>query len=398
MAAAESTRAQVRLGTDDLSSGPWVFARQVAEVGAAVEPGDLVEVLDASDRFVGHGLYNPASDIRLRMLSRGRRKALDRPREFLLARLKSADRLRRRLLRLEAVGDTYRVAHAEGDDLPGLIVDRLAGHLVCEHHALGFWRLREEVAWALGQLYPQLEVVHRVPRSAARAEGFDPAVLEQQERAEYPAIEIREHGLRYPVRPAFGHKTGWFCDQRENRVLVAGFAGGREVLDLCCNAGGFALQAKRAGARRVIGVDLDEVVLERAAEAARLNELDVEFHHIDAFHYLRGARETDRRFDVVVLDPHKLVAAKRDLEAGLRKYSDFNTLALECVRRGGLLATFSCSGPVSESAFIGMVFQAARRAGREIRLLAQLGAGPDHPQRPEFQRSRYLKGALLAVD
>ena len=398
MSKQESTLQQVHLRTDELSPGPWVFGRQIDEVGQPPEPGALVEVLDATGRFVGHGLFNLASDIRVRMLSRGRRKDLDRPREFLLGRLKAADRLRRRTLRLEEVTNAYRVAHAEGDDLPGLIVDRLGSHLVCEYHSLGFWRLRESIEWALRQLYPKLEVVHRVPGPAARAEDFDPAVLEEQEAREAPEIEIAEHGLRYPVRPAFGHKTGWFCDQRENRKLVGALCAGREVLDLCCNAGGFSLHAKRAGARRVIGVDLDEVVLARASAAARLNDLEVEFRHFDGFHYLRGAREAGALSDVIVLDPHKLVPGKRELEGGLRKYSDFNTLALECVRPGGLLATFSCSGAVSEPAFIGMLFQSARRAGRTVKLLAQLGAGPDHPQRPEFNRSRYLKGAILAVD
>lgn len=398
MSSQETTFAEIHLCSDELSAGPWIFARQIDERGEPPQNGAVVEVFDASGRFVGHGLFNLASDIRVRLLSRGRRKALARPREFLLARIKSADRIRRRLLRLEEVSNAYRVVHAEGDDLPGLIVDRLGRYLVCEHHALGFWQLREEVEWALRQLYPKLEVVHRVPRPAARAEDFDPAVMEELEARELPETEIVEHRLRYPVRPGFGHKTGWFCDQRENRALVGGLAAGREVWDICCNAGGFSLHAKRAGAHRVVGVDLDEVVLERAEAGARLNDLEVEFHHVDGFNYLRGAREAGQQADVVVLDPHKLVPGKRELENGLRKYSDFNTLALECVRPGGVLATFSCSGAVSEPAFIGMLFASARRARREVRLLAQVGAGPDHPQRPEFNRSRYLKGALLAVD
>jgi 23S rRNA (cytosine1962-C5)-methyltransferase len=388
-----SARPVVRLASDDLRPGPWIFARQV-DAAEGASDGDLVEVQDASGRFVAHALYNAASDIRLRVLSRGRRKDLDRPRAFLLAALKAADSLRRRVLRLPQVTDAYRIAHAEGDDLPGLIVDRLGGWLVCEHHALGFWRLREDVGWALQQLYPELEIFHRMPPAAARAEGIDPPVSE----VDPGEILIEEHGLRFPVRPGGGHKTGWFCDQRDNRRRVASFAPGRDVLDLFCNAGGFGLACARAGARSVRSVDLDEVVLERARRAVELNQLEVELVHGDAFHVLRGVEARGEKPGLIVVDPHKLVAKKQDLEMGMRKYLDLNALAFACARPGGLVATFSCSGLVAEPAFVGVLFQAARRAGRGVRLLEQVGAAPDHPQRPDFSRSRYLKGALLAVD
>ena len=383
----------VRLATDVLSPGPWVYGRSV-EPARDVEDGALVEVHDASGRFVGHGLYNGMSDIRVRMLARGKKSELRSPREFLLRRLAAADRLRRKVLRVDEASDAYRVAHAEGDDLPGLVVDRLGGVLVCEHHALGFWRLRAEVERALGELYPGFPVVHRVPKSAARAEGFEP----REPPRDVGEVWIRENGLAYPVRPGVGHKTGWFCDQRDNRLRVASFARGADVLDLCCNAGGFALQARAQGARSVRAVDLDEVVLETARSAAERNGLEVDFVHADAFAVMRDVRGARERPNLVVLDPHKVIPNRARLEEGLRTYGDLNSLAIACVRPGGILATFSCSGALELGAFLGMVFQSARRAGREVRLLETLGAAPDHPQRPDFSRSRYLKGALLAVD
>jgi 23S rRNA (cytosine1962-C5)-methyltransferase len=389
----QSTRTLVvRLTTDELPRGPWIYARQVAEA-SDVEDGALVEVHDVSGRFVGHGLFNSASDIRLRMLSRGRRTDLARPRDFLLRRIKNADDLRRRTLRLHEVSSAYRIVHGEGDDLPGLVIDRLANVLVCEHHALGFWRLAGDVEWALGQLYPGLEVVHRVPSSAVRAEHIDdaPAVPGIE-------VEIEEHGLRFPVLAAAGHKTGWFCDQRDNRRAVARLARGRDVLDLCCNAGGFALHAAHQGARSVQAVDLDEKVLARARAAASLNGLQVDFTHADAYDHLRAVVAGSKHPGLIVVDPHKMIPNRRELEAGMRRYLDLNTLALRAVRPGGLVASFSCSGPLQEAGFVGMLFQAARRAERGVRLLTQLGAAPDHPQRPGFARSRYLKGALLAVD
>lgn len=388
----------VRLSSDELHRGPWVYSRQIQPPAWDAPPdGALVAVHDRSDRFVGHALWNGASDVALRFLSRGRKTDLDRPRDFLEAKLRDADRLRRKTLDLPSRTEAYRLAHAEGDDLPGLIVDKLGGVLVCEHHARGFWELRGEVEAALNALHPDLPVLHRVPRSARGPEGFEPAAGEE---ARHPELELEEEGLTYVVHPGEGHKTGWFCDQRDNRVRVGALARGRRVLDLCCNQGGFGLQAARAGARDVLGVDLDEVVLERAARSAERNRLPVRFAHADAFDVLRDtvSQPVQARPDLVVLDPHKIVRGRSGLEAGRKKYGDLNALALEAVQPGGLLATFSCSGALDLAAFLGIVFGAARRADQEVRLLATLEASPDHPQRPDWPRSRYLKGALLAVD
>jgi 23S rRNA (cytosine1962-C5)-methyltransferase len=266
--------------------------------------------------------------------------------------------------------------------------------LVCEHHALGFWKLRHDIEWALRELYPELDVIHRVPKSAAKSEGFEP----EEAARDVGIVSVREHEIAYPLRPGMGHKTGFFCDQRDNRLTVARLARGADVLDLCCNTGGFALQAKRLGARTVRGVDLDEQVVELARGAAREKQLDLQIVYANAFDVLLTVRVARDKPSIVVLDPHKIIRQRAQIEEGLRKYGDLNTLALEVVRPGGLLATFSCSGALETSAFVGMLFQSARRAERGVRLLAALGAGPDHPQRPEFGRSRYLKGALLAVD
>jgi 23S rRNA (cytosine1962-C5)-methyltransferase len=388
------THPVVRLDSDLLPSGPWVFARQVTVVGDAPENGSLVELQDRSGRYFAHGLYNAASDIRVRILSRGKKSDIKGLREFLLRKLASADRVRRKLLRLPEFTDAYRISHAEGDDLPGLIVDRLGPVIVCEHHALGFWRCRGDVEWALRELYPDLDVIHTVPTNAAKKEGFEP----EEPPRDVGIVRLRENEITYLVRPAHGHKTGYFCDQRDNRLKVAELARGADVLDLCCNTGGFALQSRRLGARNVRAVDLDEVVLERAQDSARENRLEVELVHADAFDVLRDTRGARERPGVIVLDPHKIIRDRSRMEEGLKRYGDLNTLAFECLRPGGLLATFSCSGALEVGAYFGMLFQSARRAGREVRLLETMGASPDHPQRPDFSRSRYLKGALIAVD
>lgn len=390
--------AQVQVGLERLPQGPWIYARLMDErYGPSAEDGTIVEVIDGAGRFCGHGLYNSSSDIRVRMLSRGRRSDLDRPREFLRRRIASALRLRRRTLRLEEVTDTYRVVHAEGDDCSGLIVDKLGDALVCQYHALGFWNLRHEVEAILRELLPGHAVLHRFAKAARRGEGLDGEV-ELAEGDEAPPRYVQEHGVRFLVHPGASHKTGWFCDQRDNRRKIAHLAKGRHLLDLCCHAGGFALPAALEGARSVTAVDLDEEPLERATQAARENRVEVTFRHADAFNVLRETVDSKRRPGFVILDPHKLAKGKRDLEAAKVKYRDLNALGLAAVAPGGFVATFSCSGALDLASFAGLVFQAARRAERDVRLLETLGAGPDHPQRPDFGRSRYLKGLLLSVD
>ena len=390
--------AQVQVGLERLPQGPWIYARLMDERGShGAEDGSIVEVIDGAGRFCGHGLFNSSSDIRVRMLSRGRRSDLDRPREFLRRRIAAALRLRRRTLRLEEVTDAFRIVHAEGDDLSGLIVDKLGDALVCQYHSLGFWRLREDVEAILRELLPGHLVLHRFARTARRGEGLDPeADLSEGDQAD-PRY-VQEHGVRFLVHPGASHKTGWFCDQRDNRRHLAALARGRHVMDLCCHAGGFSIPAALAGARSVTAADLDEEPLGRAERAAAENAADVTFHHADAFDVLRATVDSKRRPGLLILDPHKLAKGKRDLEAAKVKYRDLNALGIAAAAPGGILATFSCSGALDLPAFAGVVFQAARRAEREVRLLETLGAGPDHPQRPDFGRSRYLKGLVLAVD
>ncbi|MEL6431953.1 MAG: RlmI/RlmK family 23S rRNA methyltransferase, partial [Planctomycetota bacterium] len=209
-----SDYAQVHLGVERLPAGPWVYGR-LMDPGPQAEDGSIVEVIDGEGRFCGHGLYNSTSDIRVRMLSRGKRSELARPREFLQRRIAAALRLRRKVLRLDDVTDAYRVVHAEGDDLSGLIVDKLGDALVCQYHSLGFWRLRSDVEACLRELFEGHLVVHRFARTARKAEGFPPI---PEDGSADPGAEgdeaapryVTEHGVRFLVAPGAGHKTGWF--------------------------------------------------------------------------------------------------------------------------------------------------------------------------------------------
>jgi 23S rRNA (cytosine1962-C5)-methyltransferase len=226
-------------------------------------------------------------------------------------------------------------------------------------------------------------------------------------------VTIQEHGTRFRVRFAEGHKTGFFCDQRDNRLRLAEFCHGRTVLDLCCYTGGFAVQAKRLGqAAEVIGVDLDEHPLQLARENAGLNQVRVKFVQADVFPYMRDLVRSGRQFDVVVLDPPKLIRSRGELEEGTRKHFDLNRLAMQLVRSGGLLLSCSCTGLLSEDAFLRLLFAAARQShrtddpaaaarqknrSRTLQVLAKTGAAPDHPVAAQCPETEYLKAVWLRL-
>jgi 23S rRNA (cytosine1962-C5)-methyltransferase len=377
---------------------PFIFQRMVRAADPAARPGDVVTVYDKAGVLFGHGLFNPQSQIAIRMLAYGE-TPIDEG--FWRARLAQAVGLRRQL-GLDQVTDAYRVVHSEGDNLSGLIVERYADCLVFEIFALGmFQRWGEFAALLADELGPPTSLDRpykagpawrtfvRADAQIEAIEGFQVAAAQQDAPAR---LVIREHGVRYRVDIVGGHKTGFFCDQRDNRLRLARLCGGADVLDVCCYTGGFALCAKVAGgAASVTGVDLDEAAIELARENANLNQVRVDLVHADAFAYLRQMQANGRQFDVVVVDPPKLVTSRRDLEEGLAKHHDLNALAVQLVRPGGIMLTCSCSGLVSRSAFLETVRRAAQRAGRALQLFDQSGAAPDHPMLLDCPESAYLK-------
>ena len=207
---------------------------------------------------------------------------------------------------------------------------------------------------------------------------------------------IAEHGAQFRVNFATGHKTGFFCDQRDNRRVVASMAAGKSVLDLCCYTGGFAVHAAKAGAKKVVGVDLDEDALETAKRNAKLNKVAVEWKHGDIFDVLR-AMPRPSEFDLVILDPAKLARNKLELGKARRAYYDMNRLAFGVVAKGGVLVTCSCSGLVPEEEFLEIVREAARSAEREFRVFRIAGAAPDHPVSTLYPEGRYLKAVFGVV-
>lgn len=385
---------------------PFVYRKMVRAADPAARPGDVVNLYDKNGQFFGRGLYNPRSQIVVRVLTHDDVPVND---AFWRSRLEQAVALRRQL-KLDDVTDAYRLVHAEGDGLSGLIAERYADCLVFELFSLGMFQRCDELSRVLADLLGPPSRLDRPDQASPTWRTFvraDPRI-ERLEGFQVPAgptpaetsarTTIREHGIRFRVDVKAGHKTGFFCDQRENRRRLAQLCGGATVLDLFCYTGGFSLCAmKLGGARAATGVDLDEAAVAVARENANLNQVRVDFVYADAFTYLRQTIANGRPFDVVVLDPPKLATYREEYDEALRKYFDMNHLAVQVVRPGGLLLTCSCSGLVSLTAFTETVHRAAQRATRTLQLFDQTGAGPDHPVRLDCPESAYLKALWFRV-
>ncbi len=370
---------------------PVIFKSMVGATSAGACPGDWVRVYDPEGKPFGEGLLNnnPRAKVGLRILRHGADacgesyfdEALTRALELRQTWFGLGDDL--------AQTNAYRVIHSDGDGLSGLIVDRYADTLSVEVNSLGIWerlpRLLKRIHDVLGTRRARVFVDPEI----AAMEGInrDSIVGDQVDR-----VRIVENGIRYEVDFAKGHKTGFFCDQRDNRRRLAGWTAGKRVLDLCCYAGGFALSASvRGGAGDVTAVDLDEKAIAQAKRNANLNQARIRFVHADAFAYARQMQQNGEQWDVVVLDPPKLILSREAEREGQRKYEDLNSLAVSLVRPGGLLITCSCSGLLSLSDFERVVTRGVHRANRRLQYIELTGPGGDHPVLSNCPESQYLK-------
>ena len=384
----------VRLKNAWKSSHPWIFQRLVEKPAQRPKPGSIVDVVGVDGDFIGRGFYNGHSRIALRMLENDPDVEIDAG--WFTAKIGEAVALRREVLKLDAVASAWRVFHSEGDGISGLVVDRYDDLLVVGFFSAGAWRHREWIFNALRDHFP-----------GCRFHSFADEHVQKQESFDYrdtlgtePAV-ITEHVIRFRADPAGAHKTGFFADQRENREWLSHHCAGQRVLDLCCNTGGFGVYAAVRGAEEVVGVDIDPAVLDIARGNARLNGLQGKamprFVQADIFPWLRDAQANGERFDVVILDPAKMTRDREQVIPALKKYLDMNKAALGVVKPGGLFATFSCTGLVSEDQFLDMLRRAAFYAGRTVQVLKITGAGPDHPWLAQVPESRYLKAVFCRV-
>jgi 23S rRNA (cytosine1962-C5)-methyltransferase len=380
----------VRLKNAWRSNHPWIFQKLVDKPPQKPKPGSIVDVFGVEGDWIGRGFYNGHSRIALRILETNPDVVIDR--DWFVRKIGEAIALRRDVLQLDAVSDAWRVVHSEGDGLSGLVVDRYGDLLVVEFFSAGMFRHREWIYDALRTHFPGCRFHSFADEHVQKQESFD---FRGSEPAA-PSI-ISEHGVKFRADPAGAHKTGFFADQRENREWLSHQVVGKRVLDLCCNTGGFGVYAAVRGASEVLGIDIDEAVIDIAKVNAKLNDVRLKFVQADIFPWLRDAAARGEQYDVVILDPAKMTRDREQVINALKKYLDMNKLALGVVKPGGLFATFSCTGLVSEEQFLDMLRRAAFYAGRTLQILKVAGAGADHPFMANVPESRYLKAAFCRV-
>lgn len=378
---------------------PWIFSGAIQRISEAAVNGDIVEVCAADGTWLARGYLNRNSQIQVRVLTWDQAEAIDR----LFWQRRIAQAIAGRAT-LAADPDTtvYRLIHAESDGLPGLTVDQYGDYLVTQIGTLGIEQRKMEIASLLHQATDVKGILERSEATVRRQEGLSRS--EGLLLGELPPdhVTVREDGLHFLVDLQHGQKGGFYADQRENRRRVATYCAGKRVLNGFSYTGAFAVYALAAGATDVTNIDTSIDALTLGEENLRLNgfdpDSDAESIAGDIFDVLRDWRgEQIAPYDVIILDPPKFAQSKSNVERALRGYKDINWLALQLLKPGGILATFSCSGLVSADLFQKVLFGAALDAGRTVQIVEWLHQGSDHPVSITFPEGEYLKGLICRV-
>lgn len=379
---------------------PWVFAGAVQKIIGTPAPGAEVAVVTDRDEFIAWGLYNPQSNIQVRLYSWNLDQRLTR--EFWQERIAAAVRLRRETLGLCQPAAACRLIFSEADGLSGLVADLYGEWLLLQFTSLALAQRRDMLAEILRELLVPQGIWIRTEKGIRAAEGLDLVDGLHSGSSPPQPLLIEEHGIKYQLDVVTGQKTGFFIDQRDNRLAAARYARGKSVLDICCYSGGFSLNAVRqGGAKAVRAVDLSESALQLARANAELNGIPagmIQFQKQDAFKALEAFRDSGEKFGMIVLDPPKMARQGKAVEGALRGYHMLNRLALEILEPEGILVTCSCSGHVSREMFHDMLAEAALSADRRLQVLESRGAGADHPLLVSCLETDYLKCAICRVE
>lgn len=376
---------------------PWVFSKAVKQVKGTPNAGDTVDVLAADGSWLGRGAYSPDSQIRVRIWTFDQAEMIDSA--FFQRRLAQAWQLRQQLFDLNHTNG-IRVVAAESDGLPGVTIDLYADILVCQFLSAGAERQRKLLVAALIQQFPGYSIYERSDVDVRKKEGLQPVTGWLHLPRDSGEVTILENGMRILVDVINGHKTGFYLDQRDSRAAASRYAKGKTVLNCFSYTGTFAVAALKGGAAHVTNADLSELALETARKNAEANQLDLsqlDFNKADVFKLLRSFKDQGRQFDMVILDPPKFAENKSQLMAACRGYKDINRVAMQIVKPGGLLLTFSCSGLMEESLFQKVVADAALDAGRDCLFIERLSQATDHPIASFYPEGHYLKGLVCLI-
>ncbi|MFP4439325.1 MAG: class I SAM-dependent rRNA methyltransferase [Chloroflexaceae bacterium] len=393
-----------------LQRHPWVFSGAIATLQGSPGSGDVVDIYAASGAWLARGTWSSRSQIRVRLFTWDQAETLDV--NLLRHRLKRAAFNRTTLPGYTADDDpgeteqaTYRLVYAESDGLPGLIVDRYGAYLVVQLLTQGMVAHADCLVELLAEQMRPQGIYERSDAEVREKEGLPPqeGLLWGAE----PPAHLVFHGRGATLLPAprftvdlrAGQKTGFYLDQAANRQRVANYCAGKDVLDGFCYSGGFTLYAALAGARSITAVDSSAAALALLQEHLQLNQVETPVTPVagDVFHLLRQYRNEGRQFDVVILDPPKFAHSQAQVDRATRGYKDINLLALQLLRPGGILATFSCSGVISSDLFQKVIFGAALDARRDVQVLERFTQAADHPVLLTFPEGEYLKGLLCRV-
>jgi 23S rRNA (cytosine1962-C5)-methyltransferase len=375
------------------SRHPWVFAGAIGRTDSDLEPGREVAVFSHEGEFIARGLFNPDSNIRVRLYSWQADRQLDA--DFWSDRLDEAIELRRRLGYHDC-----RLVFSEGDGLSGLTVDRYGEWLLMQITSRAIYERRDLLLDLLQKKLAPRGIWLRTEKGIREAEGLSQSDGLVAGEPPQPPIFVTEQGVRFGVDVVAGQKTGFYYDQRDNRAVVARYCEGRRVLDLYCYTGGFALTAaKIGGAAEVLGVDSSAPAVTMATENARLNEVAdrVRFQQGDVQQTLQELSGAGERFDVVIVDPPKFARHRKGIDQALRAYQKLNANALSVLAPGGILASCSCSGLVTREQFHAALHQASIEASRSLQILEDRGQAADHPVSIDCPQSAYLKCVICRV-
>ena len=392
---------------------PWVFSGAIARIvldaahkADAPEEGELVCVRSADNDVLGVGHWQIGS-ISVRILDFSAEKL---PEKFWETRIKAAYGVRLALGLISENNNTFRLVHGEGDFLPGLIVDVYADTAVVQAHSVGMHLSRQAIAQAVIAEVPQVKNVYYKSDDTlpfkAQIEGEKTGYIVESQKSKDRSAQSdefwsTENGLSFRIDWLRGQKTGFFIDQRENRALVERYAKGKDVLNMFCYTGGFSLYALRGGAKSVDSVDVSQKAIDLVNANVAKNFPKATNHKAitaDAFDYLSSQKEEGRLYDLIILDPPAFAKHRDAVKNALRGYQRINAKAIEMIRPGGILFTFSCSQAVDKEQFRLAVFSAAAQVGRKVRILHQLHQPQDHPINIYHPEGEYLKGLVLYIE
>lgn len=375
---------------------PWVFSGAINKLIGKASNGDIVSVFNNDDEFIAYGVYNNSSRVAVRLLEWNPANEINE--QWWRTRVQKAIANRAHLL--TDANNTVRLIFAEADFIPGLIADKYGDYISIQVHSAGLERVKSIIVDELVQLLAPKSVYERSDLKSREHEGLADAngLLWGDMPPEF--VDIIENGIQYKVNIIDGQKSGFYCDQRENRFLTAQYVKDKKVLDCFCYSGGFTLNAFREGASSVTSVDSSALAIETLKNNVAYNNFDVEKHtaiQSDVNKYLRQLGDEGEKFDLIILDPPKYAPSRSSLDKASRAYKDLNRRGLMLLESGGLLATFSCSGAMDIDTFKQVLAWAALDAGKEIQFIRQFNQPEDHPVRASFPEGEYLKGLLVRV-